>query len=318
VKIISQLPCQTHGKFRNKMKKKTNLFLIAATLIAVALESTSCAVTKKDIIGVASENAKTLTAAVTAAGMVETLKGTGPYTVFAPTDAAFSAIQSDVDNLLKPENKAQLEKVLMCHVFNGKIVSNDLKDGQELTSIDGNKIKVTIMSDGKIMVGDAHITVSDVMASNGVVHMIDKVLMPAKSMEMPKDIVDIAAESAKTLAAAVTAAGLVETLKGTGPFTVFAPTDASFAAIQSDVDNLLKPENKAQLSKILTYHVVSGKTMAADLRDGQMITTVEGTKLRVTITDGKVMVNGANVISADIPASNGVIHVIDKVLMPKM
>lgn len=287
-------------------------------LIAVALASTSCAVTKKDIVDVASENAKTLASAVTAAGMVQTLKGTGPFTVFAPTDEAFAAIQSDVDNLLKPENKTKLEQVLMCHVFDGKIKANDLKDGQELTSIDGNKLKVTVMTDGKIMVGDAHITVSDVMASNGIVHMIDKVLLPPASMEMPKDIVDIATESAKTLAAAVTAAGLVETLKGTGPFTVFAPTDAAFAVIQSDVDNLLKPENKAQLSKILTYHVVSGKTMAADLKDGQMITTVEGTMLEVTITNGKVMINGANVISADIPASNGVIHIIDKVLMPKM
>jgi len=302
------------------MKKKTNLFLTATMLIAVALLSTSCAVTKKDLVGVASENAKTLAAAVTAAGMVETLKGTGPFTVFAPTDEAFAAIQSDVDNLLKPENKTQLEKVLKCHVVDGKIMANDLKDGQELTTIDGNKLKVTKMSDGKIMVGDAHITVSDVTATNGVVHMIDKVIIPTTPSPMvkSKDIVDIAAESAKTLAAAVTAAGLVETLKGSGPFTVFAPTDAAFAAIQSDVDNLLKPENKAQLSKILTYHVVSGKTLAADLKDGQMITTVEGTTLKVTITNGKVMINGANVISADIPASNGVIHVIDKVLMPKM
>ena len=101
------------------------------------------------------------------------------------------------------------------------------------------------MSDGKIMVGDAHITVSDVTATNGVVHMINKVILPPDPMVKSKDIVDIAAESAKTLAAAVTAASLVETLKGSGPFTVFAPTDAAFAAIQSDVDNLLKPENKA-------------------------------------------------------------------------
>ena len=98
-------------------------------LIAVALVSTSCAVTKKDLVGVASENAKTLAAAVTAAGMVETLKGTGPFTVFAPTDEAFAAIQSDVDNLLKPENKTQLTKVLTCHVVNGKIMARDLKDG---------------------------------------------------------------------------------------------------------------------------------------------------------------------------------------------
>ncbi|MBC7605447.1 MAG: fasciclin domain-containing protein [Burkholderiales bacterium] len=133
-----------------------------------------------------------------------------------------------------------------------------------------------------------------------------------------KDIVAIASESAKTLAAAVTAAGLVDTLQGEGPFTVFAPTDAAFAAIQKDVDNLLKPENKAKLADILTYHVVSGKTLAAGLHDGQELTTVQGGKLKVAIKEGKVMIGDAHVTMADVAASNGVVHVIDKVLMPKM
>lgn len=133
-----------------------------------------------------------------------------------------------------------------------------------------------------------------------------------------RDIVAIASGSAKTLAAAVTAAGLIETLQGAGHFTVFAPTDAAFAAIQKDVDGLLKPENKEKLVEVLTYHVVSGKMKAADLKDGQELTTVEGGKLKVSQKDGKVTVGGAHVTSADIEASNGVIHVIDKVLMPKM
>ena len=131
-----------------------------------------------------------------------------------------------------------------------------------------------------------------------------------------KNIVEIATTSAKTLAAAVTAADLVKTLQGAGPFTVFAPTDAAFAAIQTEVDKLLKPENKAKLAKILTYHVVSGKALAASLKDGQELTTVEGGILKVSIKDGKVMVGNDNVTSTDIVASNGVIHVIDKVLLP--
>ncbi len=135
-------------------------------------------------------------------------------------------------------------------------------------------------------------------------------------MTTDQDIVAIAATDCKTLAAAVKAAGLVETLQSEGPFTVFAPTDEAFADIQSEVDNLLKPENKEKLAKILTYHVVSGETMAADLEDGQELTTVEGSTLKVTVEDGKVTVGGANVTSADISASNGVIHVIDKVLLP--
>lgn len=138
-----------------------------------------------------------------------------------------------------------------------------------------------------------------------------------KEMTTTKDIVAIAATDCKTLAAAVKAAGLVETLQGKGPFTVFAPTDAAFAAIQSEVDKLLKPESKQKLSKILTYHVVSGKMKAADLKDGQELTTVEGSKLKVMVKDGKVMVGNAKVTTADISASNGVIHVIDKVLLPK-
>jgi len=138
-----------------------------------------------------------------------------------------------------------------------------------------------------------------------------------KEMIMTDDIVAIATTDAKTLAAAVKAAGLVETLQGEGPFTVFAPTDEAFAAIQSEVDKLLKPESKSKLSKILTYHVVSGKMNAADLKDGQELSTVQGGKLKVTVKDGNVTVGGAKVTSADISASNGVIHVIDKVLLPK-
>ena len=305
------------GKYPIKMKKITRLFLSGTLLLAVALSNSFCAMNKKDIVGVASDNAKTLTAALTAAGLVQTLKGPGPFTVFAPTDAAFAAIQSDVDNLLRPENKAKLAMVLTCHVVSGKKMASDLKDGQELTALDGSKLMVKI-SNGKVMVNDATITTKDVEASNGVVHLIDKVILPAKPKEKAMDIVAIASESAKTLAAAVTAAGLVETLQGNGPFTVFAPTDAAFAAIQKDVDNLLKPENKAKLANILTYHVVAGKVMAADLMDGQELTTVQGAKLKVSVKNGKVMINGANVVSADIPASNGVIHVIDKVVMPKM
>jgi uncharacterized surface protein with fasciclin (FAS1) repeats len=133
-----------------------------------------------------------------------------------------------------------------------------------------------------------------------------------------KSIVEIASESAKTLATAVGAADLVKTLEGTGPFTVFAPSDAAFAAIQKDVDNLLKVENKATLTKVLTYHVVSGKHMAAELKDGTELTTVQGEKLKVSVHGNKVMVGTANVTTADVAASNGVIHIIDKVLMPKM
>ncbi len=119
-----------------------------------------------------------------------------------------------------------------------------------------------------------------------------------------------------TLVAALTAADLVTTLEGTGPYTVFAPTDAAFADIQSTVDTLLEPDNKTDLQQVLTYHVVPGTYTAADLTDGQKLKTVEGQDLTVSITDGVVKVNDATVEATDSTASNGVVHVINKVLVP--
>jgi transforming growth factor-beta-induced protein len=303
------------------MKKATTLFSTFTLFFLSLISMSSCdTASNKDIVDTASEKAKTLTVAIKAAGLVETLQGAGPFTVFAPTDAAFAAIQSDVDNLLKPENKDQLIKVLKCHVVSGKLLSKDLKDGQTLTTIDGEKLNVSLMGDGRLMVGDVHITTPDIMTKNGVIHVVDKVILPkmAEKMVAKMNIVTIAAANAKTLSAAISAAGLSETLQADGPFTVFAPTDAAFSAIQKDVDRLLKPENKAKLATVLTYHVVSGKMMAADLKDGQELTTVQGSKLKVSIKNGVVMVGNATVTAADVDASNGVIHVIDKVLMPKM
>ena len=135
-----------------------------------------------------------------------------------------------------------------------------------------------------------------------------------------KDIVDTAvgAGQFKTLAAALGAAGLVDTLKGTGPFTVFAPTDAAFAKLPAGtVEMLLKPENKAKLTAILTSHVVAGKVMAADVVKVTSAKTVQGGSVAVKVMGGKVTIDAANVVTTDIAASNGVIHVIDTVLMPK-
>ncbi|MBC7180470.1 MAG: fasciclin domain-containing protein [Roseovarius sp.] len=142
---------------------------------------------------------------------------------------------------------------------------------------------------------------------------------PAFADNHGKDIVDIAAgnESFSTLVAAVQAADLVDTLKGEGPFTVFAPTNDAFAALPAGtVEDLLKPENKDKLTAILTYHVVPGKVMSGDLSDGMTATTVQGTDVTIGTTDG-VTVDGAKVVQADIEASNGVIHVIDTVILPK-
>jgi uncharacterized surface protein with fasciclin (FAS1) repeats len=140
--------------------------------------------------------------------------------------------------------------------------------------------------------------------------------------QQPKDIVDtaVAAGSFKTLAAALQAAGLVETLKGKGPFTVFAPTDEAFAKLPAGtVENLLKPENKAKLAAILTYHVVPGTVLAAQVvtMNGKEVKTVNGQMVKIAVNGSTVMVNTAKVTATDIKASNGVIHVIDSVILPK-
>jgi uncharacterized surface protein with fasciclin (FAS1) repeats len=146
------------------------------------------------------------------------------------------------------------------------------------------------------------------------------VMVGGSNMVPSKNIVENAVNSNDhtTLVAAVKAAGLAETLSGTGPFTVFAPTNSAFSALPAGaVDTLLKPEMKKDLTSVLTYHVVSGSLRAADLTDGQKLKTVQGKELKVSVKDGKVMINGATVTIADIISSNGVTHVIDAVLMPK-
>jgi uncharacterized surface protein with fasciclin (FAS1) repeats len=123
--------------------------------------------------------------------------------------------------------------------------------------------------------------------------------------------------SFKTLVAAVTAAGLVETLSGAGPFTVFAPVDDAFAALPAGtVESLVEPGNKEKLTAILTYHVLAGKVLSTDLTDGMTATTVNGEKITIHLTDGKVLVNDAEVVIADVETDNGVIHAINKVIMP--
>jgi transforming growth factor-beta-induced protein len=179
------------------------------------------------------------------------------------------------------------------------------------------------------MVGGANVTATDIEASNGVIHVVDAVILPPADdammddgamMDEPMaemDIVDtaIAAGSFNTLAQLLTDAGLVETLKGEGPFTVFAPTDDAFAAVPAETLAALAADTD-QLVKVLTYHVVPGKVMAADVVGLTSADTVAGIPVSISVVDGNVMVDGANVTATDIEASNGVIHVIDAVIIP--
>jgi transforming growth factor-beta-induced protein len=267
---------------------------------------------------VAAGNFTTLATALNAAGLVDTLKGPGPFTVFAPTDAAFAKLPAGtVDSLLA--NPDQLRTVLTYHVVPGKVTAADVVKLHSATTVEGEDVTVNA-ADGMVSINDAMVTTPDIMASNGVIHVIDSVLMPPSMSRAPMattDIVDTALDAGNfnTLAAALQAAGLVDTLKGPGPFTVFAPTDAAFAKLPAGtLDNLLA--NPDQLRAVLTYHVVAGADSAADVSHLQQAPTIQGEDVLIQATDGMVQINDATVTQADIMASNGIIHVIDSVLLP--
>jgi uncharacterized surface protein with fasciclin (FAS1) repeats len=323
---------------------------------------------------------ESLVAALVKADLVSTLQGVGPFTVFAPTDQAFTDAGIDLDAFTTDEEIAALTDILLYHVYSGAVNAAAVTDGLTVQMVNGDYAQFTV-TEGTVMIEDATVTAADVMASNGVIHVIDKVLMPpvpytgvgicynsathmiaaGASMEecgaymyvenysmngqeftgcyntvshsltdttqaicesyMWTPPVDIATTAMSTgihtsLVAALSAAELVATLQGDGPFTVFAPTDQAFADAGIDLAAFTTDEEIATLTDILLYHVYSGSVNAASVTDGLTVAMVNGDDASFTVTGGNVMVGDATVVLADVPASNGVIHVIDKVLMP--
>ncbi len=256
---------------------------------------------------------KTLAAALKAADLVKPLQGDGPFTVFAPTDEAFAKLpKGTIDALLKPENKGLLTAILTYHVVPGKVMAKDVVTKTGATTLNGQRIDIA--TSRGVMVDNAKVVKTDIKCSNGVIHVIDSVIMPSTSTILETAA---AAGSFSTLAAALDAAGLVEALQGKGPFTVFAPTDAAFAALPAGtVETLLKPENKHQLVDILKFHVVPGRIYSEQALAAQTAKTLQGDRVTISLEAGQLMVNGARVINADIEASNGVIHVLDAVILP--
>merc|ERR1719272_192039 len=264
----------------------------------------------------------TLVSAVVAADLADTLSSPGPFTVFAPTNEAFAALPAGTfDDLMKPENKAVLADLLTYHVLPEQVLSTQLTASQTVKTVEGKDLAITKDSRG-VIVGNQKVSAADNLASNGVVHIIDGVL----SVPTIPNIVELA-ESVKdlsTLVSAVVAADLVDTLSSAGPFTVFAPTNEGFNALPAGVvDSLMKPENKAQLVDILTYHVLPSKVLAKDLALFQAVKTVEGKNLHVQKWGGAVRVGSSleskdlkSVTAADNLASNGVVHIIDGVMLP--
>ena len=258
-----------------------------------------------------------LVAALAHAGLVETLQGDGPFTVFAPTDAAFEAAGIDLSTFDTEAENETLSDILLYHVISGAVDAANVTDGLVATMVNGDNVTFTVTNE-TVMINDANVTDRDVAASNGIIHIIDKVLLPPAEEPALEDISGVAAGTGvhDSLVAALAHAGLVATLQGDGPFTVFAPTDEAFAEAGIDLSTFDNDEANATLTDILTYHVYAGSVAAADVTDGMVATMVNGDDATFTVVNGTVMVGGATVTSADVAASNGVIHVIDKVLMP--
>ncbi|MBT5592608.1 MAG: fasciclin domain-containing protein, partial [Euryarchaeota archaeon] len=258
-----------------------------------------------------------LVAALTQADLVTTLQGTGPFTVFAPTDQAFADAGIDLTTFDTDEENATLVDILTYHVVSGKVMSTDLTDGMEAAALNQDTLTFSVSS-SEVKVNDAVVTLADVESSNGVIHVIDKVLMP------PADpvYVDIPATAQSTgihtaLVAALSQANLVTALQSEGPFTVFAPTDQAFTDAGIDLTTFDTDEEIATLVDILTYHVYSGAVPSSAVTDGLAVTMFNGDKASFAVgTDGTVTIGDATVTGADVQTSNGIIHVIDKVLMP--
>ena len=272
--------------------------------------------TQHDIVDTAVEAGQfdTLVAAVKAAGLVDVLKSDGPFTVFAPTDEAFAKLpKGTLESLLKPENKDKLAAILTYHVAPGKLTASDVTRATGVASVNGQWLGFKA-ANGKVMVDAATVVTADIKCANGVIHVIDQVVLPEQ-----QNIVQVAAgaKTFNTLLTAATSAGLAEALQSDGPFTVFAPTDEAFAKLPAGtLENLLKPENKEQLAKIIKHHVLSGRVYSPAAMKANDAGTLAGQDVRFSRKKDALYIDNARILATDIDAANGVIHVIDAVILP--
>lgn len=280
----------------------------------------------KDIVdtAISAGTFKTLVAAVQGAGLEQTLRSPGPFTVFAPTDDAFAKLPAFlVPKLTTDPYKTELGLILKYHVVSSQVKAASLLDkSQAIPSVEGAHLHID-GTGGKVIINAASDVIqADVQASNGVIHAVDSVLLPT-IVDTAKGYNDGNGTTFNTLLTALDAAGLTDTLAGDGTFTVFAPTDQAFANLKEqlgdDAFNAILAD-KDQLTKILEYHVFGASEFAQDLKAGHNV-TLAGENIKVVIDGDSVALHDStgvpsNVVLADLPNRNGVIHVIDKVLIP--
>ena len=305
------------------IRKRFNL--VPVMLIMAALFFSSCnddeeisGKNEKNIVEVAAEAGqfKLLIQAAQKAGLAEYLGTQDGITVFAPTDAAFQNLLKDLGaNSLDDIPVADLTNILKYHVIGSKAMSTDLKSGYfpTLSKSGENSISMYINVGAGVSINkNIKVTTADISAKNGVIHVVDKVILPPSVVNIALDN-----ENFTILVQAVLKAGLVDALSGSGPFTVFAPTNDAFNTLFAQLGiSGINDLTAEQLIPILTYHVVSGNVLSKNLVNGKVGTLNEGKSLTVNLTGG-VKINNSDVVAADIQGSNGVVHVINKVLIPE-
>jgi len=290
---------------------------IFSILLTVAFFSSLSAQTVVDII-VNSPDHNTLETAVIAAELADDLSGDGPFTVFAPTDAAFAAIDPAVLDELLQDPTGDLANILLFHVVFGVADGTNIVDGLTIGSLLNQNLSFSI-SGGELFVNGAKISVTDLRAENGVVHVLDAVMLPeAMAPELPETIMDVVSTSPvhTQLNNLIIAAGLDDELSSEGPFTLFAPTDNAIAALPQDVVDDLLADPTGALADILLLHTVSGVATTSNVMDGTVIGSLSLGNLAFTINANGVFINDVNISVLDIRTQNGVVHVIDAVLLP--
>lgn len=312
-------------KFFKTLKSKFKV--IPMLMIALAIGFTSCNNDDDDMvdqpsntiadIAVSNPSFSILVDALSKAGLVDAVADkSAELTVFAPTNDAFAALLNDLGlNSLDDVPVETLKNILLYHVVSGKAISTNLSNGyiSTLATSNGNSLSMYVNVDNGVSLNmNAKVTTADIGADNGVIHVVDKVILPP-------NVVNIAIDNTNfsILVSAVAKAGLVDALIADGPFTIFAPTNAAFEDLFSvlgiaGIDDL----TAEQLTPILTYHVVLGNVLSSDLKSGNVGTLNSSSSLAVDVSSG-VKINNSNVIAADIQGTNGVVHVIDKVLIPE-
>jgi transforming growth factor-beta-induced protein len=309
------------------MKTSISKLGLAIIVIASTVGFTSCSKdddnntpAAQNIVQVAiSDNQfSILVAAIEKAGLTSTLEGAGPYTVFAPTNDAFNSLFSQLGvSGLADLSAAALKPILLNHVLSGSVKAADISTGYFATANNGGpnqtNVKVFIQKGASVIVDKSKVVTADLMASNGVIHVVDKVILPASIVSHA-----INNPNFSILVQAVVKAGLVDALNAPGPFTVFAPTNDAFSKLFTQlgvtgIDDL----TAEQLTPILLYHVVAGNILSTQVATGSVPTLKAGSTISVVVSNmGVKLNNSSNVIATDVQGTNGVIHAIDTVILP--